>query len=945
MRITNNYLITSFLSQMSQVNNRISDLMRKTSTGAAFERPSDDPSGVASSMGLSNSLKFMAQYKRNMSDGTSYLSQIEEVTVNITTIMQRSRELAIQGGNDTFNYQDRQAMAKEIDQALEQISGLANTRQGDRFLFAGYKTLTPGFQINRRNESGQISSFLYKGNTGVINRNISDSELLASNLTGKELFLNQTSEIKGRPVNGLDELGYNGTFTINNQTFNVTPTMALEDIKNLINTNTAAEVQAVIDGKSTLRLISLDSSRRLVVEDLAGTVAENLGILPQGAFTTAIGTPTVLPAPGFTDSTPAQKTGLAVLAPAAFPLTIDSTNDTLVVGLSGAAYNNKSRSYAVKLQQRNYVDLQDIIDEVQFKLDQSFGTEWVKVQANATNDGINLQTYKTGANMLVSTLSAGGMSDSKEWDTASVALGLTVAGTVENADTAGIDGDDRFIIELKASCTSSGNDIAPQEIDLDASKINLPPPATNTGTGTVADLVAEINRQILKNPKLATEINAVESNGKVKFETIKKGYDAIGSDLLLTDATALSCLNAMGGFTSPGTKAARVLGTFAVGPVNIVQNVNDTFLIDLGPQAALDGVDRTPIRVTLQPGVYATVADIVKEMNRAINVVPELRGSITASFYTGVPAEVPPPPLNSLIISTTREGSRIQASELTLTEDGFKTGLANLGLLAPTITGSGGSNGQSEIKEPDNMVDFLIQLRDELSGVAGSKTSILDMLGEDQQPLCLLGADTNVINISSGGTTTTIKIADIVNDKASFRFTLEDLANAIQRKLGSGVDVYISNDGKFSVENKSSSVITDVKIEVLDAKGNPNNKFNEAFRGLIGDILPDEIRSTKVLYDSQRVRKLNDDRLAQAEFMLDYVINERSIIGSRVKRIELTDDQTDGFMLHVEKLKTDREGVDMAETITKLTEQQNVLRATLGAGGRVIQPSLFDFLR
>jgi flagellar hook-associated protein 3 FlgL len=67
-------------------------------------------------------------------------------------------------------------------------------------------------------------------------------------------------------------------------------------------------------------------------------------------------------------------------------------------------------------------------------------------------------------------------------------------------------------------------------------------------------------------------------------------------------------------------------------------------------------------------------------------------------------------------------------------------------------------------------------------------------------------------------------------------------------------------------------------------------------------------------------------------------------LGSRQKRVELTLAQNDSFELNLRELQTENDYVDMAEVITRMQEQQNVLRAALSTGSRVIQPSLFDFL-
>ena len=45
------------------------------------------------------------------------------------------------------------------------------------------------------------------------------------------------------------------------------------------------------------------------------------------------------------------------------------------------------------------------------------------------------------------------------------------------------------------------------------------------------------------------------------------------------------------------------------------------------------------------------------------------------------------------------------------------------------------------------------------------------------------------------------------------------------------------------------------------------------------------------------------------------------------------------------KLMSDNEDADMAETIMNLKNEENVYKASMAGGARIIQPSLIDFLR
>lgn len=85
--------------------------------------------------------------------------------------------------------------------------------------------------------------------------------------------------------------------------------------------------------------------------------------------------------------------------------------------------------------------------------------------------------------------------------------------------------------------------------------------------------------------------------------------------------------------------------------------------------------------------------------------------------------------------------------------------------------------------------------------------------------------------------------------------------------------------------------------------------------------------------------------LAQLDDQIDNLLAERASLGARINRIELIKERLANEEVNVTQLMAENEDVDVAQVITNLKTQENVHRAALGAGARVIQPTLLDFLR
>jgi flagellar hook-associated protein 3 FlgL len=75
------------------------------------------------------------------------------------------------------------------------------------------------------------------------------------------------------------------------------------------------------------------------------------------------------------------------------------------------------------------------------------------------------------------------------------------------------------------------------------------------------------------------------------------------------------------------------------------------------------------------------------------------------------------------------------------------------------------------------------------------------------------------------------------------------------------------------------------------------------------------------------------------------LLKVRADIGARQNRLELTSDRLSNDNINFTQLMADNEDVDTAETIMNLKNEENVYRASLSGGARIIQPTLVDFLR
>lgn len=146
MRINHN--ISSMITQGSlfKTGRTMAKNLEKLSTGLRVNRASDDAAGLGVSENLRTQVRGTAQAKRNALDGIAAITIAEGAANEVSSILQRMRELAVQSANDTLTSTERNYTNQEFGHLIEEIDRIAsvtnynkmdllsnNTTAGQRF--------------------------------------------------------------------------------------------------------------------------------------------------------------------------------------------------------------------------------------------------------------------------------------------------------------------------------------------------------------------------------------------------------------------------------------------------------------------------------------------------------------------------------------------------------------------------------------------------------------------------------------------------------------------------------------------------------------------------------------------------------------------------------------------------------------------------------------------
>jgi flagellin len=100
--------------------------MERLSSGKKINSAADDAAGFAIAERMTAQVRGLNMATKNANDGLAMLATIENATNDVTDMLQRVRELAVQAANDTNSSTDRGYLQKEVDSLLNEINRVAS---------------------------------------------------------------------------------------------------------------------------------------------------------------------------------------------------------------------------------------------------------------------------------------------------------------------------------------------------------------------------------------------------------------------------------------------------------------------------------------------------------------------------------------------------------------------------------------------------------------------------------------------------------------------------------------------------------------------------------------------------------------------------------------------------------------------------------------------------
>ena len=285
-RVTSQALQNSVLSNIFRITDELAKAQIEIASGKRIQKPSDDPSGLRTSLSLRTSISESTQFIRNIDNNKIFIQTTDTALQSVGLGMTRAKELAISSLGGAATAETRGFAALEIEQIISQVLEAGNTQVKNQYVFGGTKTRIAPFEVS-------ASGAIYKGNTESFQIEIAQDIRIAltlpgSDVLGTDLNPDLTTSTTLADLNGGAGIP-SGQFTIADRAGNsATVTVASgATVGSVISAINAAGINVTASLNSSSNGLTLTDSSSVITQALTvsevsnGTTASSLGIVGQ----------------------------------------------------------------------------------------------------------------------------------------------------------------------------------------------------------------------------------------------------------------------------------------------------------------------------------------------------------------------------------------------------------------------------------------------------------------------------------------------------------------------------------------------------------------------------------------------------------------------------------------------------------------------------------------
>lgn len=206
MRINTNLNAMTALNSATKNTALAGSSMEKLSSGLKINKAADNATGLAISEKMRSQIRGLDQASQNTQDGISVVQTAEGAIEEVGNIVQRMRELAVQGANETNTGSDRKKISEELTQLHEEIDRIAESTQfNGKDLLNGNATVRTEKKAKLTEEAGKSSDVKVDSGFDFEGLGLQNGNLIIKTVASKDTIKINDTELPAGYVLTLDK--------------------------------------------------------------------------------------------------------------------------------------------------------------------------------------------------------------------------------------------------------------------------------------------------------------------------------------------------------------------------------------------------------------------------------------------------------------------------------------------------------------------------------------------------------------------------------------------------------------------------------------------------------------------------------------------------------------------------------------------------------------------
>ena len=199
LRITENQTVNSMINSIQRNRQDYNKYSQQAASGLKVVEVGDSTfSGTISE--LKTTSQRLSGYTNRVNSIQSYFEVQDEVLDSANSLLIRAKEIAEQGANETYDTDNRAALAAEVVQLRDHLVSLANTKYQGQYIYSGTATDVPAYGVGEdtfvEGEENTKENYVYQGNEFIRKAQITDTLQIDLNTPGKDVFGNAITALE-----------------------------------------------------------------------------------------------------------------------------------------------------------------------------------------------------------------------------------------------------------------------------------------------------------------------------------------------------------------------------------------------------------------------------------------------------------------------------------------------------------------------------------------------------------------------------------------------------------------------------------------------------------------------------------------------------------------------------------------------------------------------------